>query len=151
MNLNLDRVRRRKVRFWALVDSSVSYTLALPPLAQHFISLLYYVNGKLGGDAAAPDFTPLQMFFVSLSGSLITLWCVARYLKPIGLFALIDGWGRVWISLLIVWFVVVEGAPRVLLLFIVTEMIGAIAQLHEVYRRKPPRASSAAAESTGAA
>ncbi len=151
MNLNLDRVRRRKVRFWALVDSSVSYTLALPPLAQHFISLLYYVNGKLGGDAAAPDFTPLQMFFVSLSGSLITLWCVARYLKPIGLFALIDGWGRVWISLLIVWFVVVEGAPRVLLLFIVTEMIGAIAQLHEVYRRKSPRASSAAAESTGAA
>ncbi len=135
--MNLDRVRRRKVRFWALVDSSVSYTLALPPLAEHFVSLLYYVNGKLGGDATVPVFSPLQMFFVCLSGSLICLWCVARYLKPIGLFALIDGWGRVWVSLLIVYFVAVEGAPRVLLLFIATEMIGAIAQLHEVYRRKP--------------
>lgn len=142
MKLNLDRVRRRKVRFWALVDSSVSYTLALPPLAEHFISLLYYVNGKMGGDPTIPPITALQMFFVCLSGTLVALWCVARYLKPIGLFALLDGWGRVWVSLLIVWFVTVEGAPRVLLLFIVTEMIGAVAQLHEVYRYKPPLGSA---------
>jgi hypothetical protein len=138
MPINLDRVRRRKVRFWAIVDSSLSYTLALPPLAEHFIALLYKINGKLGGTANAPPFTAMQMFFVCLSGSLISLWCVARYLKPIGLFALIDGWGRVWVSLLIVWFVVIEGAPRVLLLFIATEMVGAIAQLYEVYLRKPP-------------
>ncbi|MEO8938287.1 MAG: hypothetical protein ABI277_02655, partial [Burkholderiaceae bacterium] len=78
----------------------------------------------------------IQMFFVCLSGTLIGLWCIARYIKPIGLFALIDGWGRVWVSLLIVWFVAVEGAPRVLLLFIVTEMLGAVAQLYEVYGRK---------------
>ncbi len=144
MPLNLDRVRRRKVRFWAIVDSSVSYTLALPPLAEHFISLLYSINGKLGGSTVAPAFTPLEMFFVCLSGSLVGIWCIARYLKPIGVFALIDGWGRVWISLLIVWFVAVEGAPRVLLLFVVTEMIGAVAQLHEVYLRKPPVARVAA-------
>ncbi len=141
--MNLERVRRRKVRFWALVDSSVSYPLALPPLAEHFVSLLYAVNGKLGGESSAPAFSPLQLFFVCLSGSLVALWCVARYLKPIGLFALIDGWGRVWVSLLIVWFVAVEGAPRVLLLFIVTEMLGAVAQLHEVYRRRPPRGTDA--------
>jgi hypothetical protein len=110
----------------------------LPPLAEHFISLLYNINGKLGGEANAPPFPPTAMFFVCLSGSLISLWCIARYLKPIGLFALIDGWGRVWISLLIVWFVAVEGAPRVLLLFVVTELLGAIAQLHEVYFRKSP-------------
>jgi len=137
--MNLAGVRRRTVRFWAIVDSSVSYTLALPPLAEHFVPMLYYVNGKLGGDAAAPPFTPMQMFFVCLSGSLISLWCVARYVKPIGVFALIDGWGRVWVSLLIVWFVAVEGAPRVLLVFIVTEMLGAVAQLREVYLRKPRR------------
>ena len=125
------------MRFWAFVDSSVSYPLALPPLARHFIDLLYAINGKLGGDATAPPFSPMQLFFVSLAGSLVAMWCIARYLKPIGLFALIDGWGRVWMSALIVWFVAVESAPRVLLLFIVTEMIGAVAQLYEVYRRKP--------------
>ena len=144
MKINLERVRRRKVRFWAIVDSSLSYTLAFPPLAEHFISLLYSIDGKLGGSAGAPAFTPMQMFFVCLSGSLISLWCIARYLKPIGLFALIDGWGRVWISLLIVWFVTVEGAPRVILLFVLTEMLGAIAQLHEVYLRKLPSPVTAA-------
>jgi hypothetical protein len=139
---NLDRVRRRTVRFWAMVDSGVSYPLALPPLAQHFIDVLYAINGKIGGDATAPAFSPMALFFVSLSGSLVAIWCVARYMKPIGLFAFIDGWGRVWISALIVWFVVVEGAPRVLLLFVATEMIGAVAQLREVYRRPIAAASS---------
>jgi hypothetical protein len=141
--MNLETVRRRKVRLWAMIDSSVSYPLALPPLAEHFLNLLYVVNGKLGGDPVAPAFSPMQLFFVSLTGSLVAIWCVARYLKPIGLFALIDGWGRVWVSALIVWFVAIEGAPRVLLLFIVTEMAGAFAQLHEVYLRKPPRARAA--------
>ena len=126
------------MRFWAIVDSSLSYTLALPPLAEHFISLLYNINGKLGGTANGPAFTPMQMFFVCLSGSLIGLWCIARYLKPIGLFALIDGWGRVWISALIIYFVGFGGAPRVLLVFVVTEMAGAVAQLREVYKRRPP-------------
>lgn len=139
---NLDRVRRRKVRFWALVDTAVSYPLALPPMAEHFLSALYFLNGKLGGDAQAPAFEPMQLFFVSLSGSLVAMWCLARYLKPIGLFALIDGWGRVWVSLLIVYFVAVEGAPRVLLVFIVSEMAGAISQLLEVYRPRPPGAAT---------
>jgi hypothetical protein len=142
--LNLDRVRPGKVRFWAVVDSAVSYPLALPPLAKHFIALLYTINGKLGGEATAPPFSSMQLFFVSLSGSLVAIWCIARYLKPIGLFALIDGWGRAWISALIVWFVAIEGAPRVLLLFVATEMIGAVAQLYEVYGARedgvaPPR------------
>ena len=137
--MNLDTVRRRKVRLWAMIDSSVSYPLALPPLAQHFIDILYVVNGKLGGVAVAPPFSAMQLFFVSLAGSLVAMWCVARYLKPIGVFALVDGWGRVWVSALIVWFVAVEGAPRVLLLFIATEMAGAVAQLYEVYVRKPGR------------
>ncbi len=140
---NLDRVRRKTVRFWALLDTAVSYPLALPPMAEHFLSALYFMNGKLGGDPTVPAFAPMQLFFVSLSGSLVALWCLARYLKPIGLFALLDGWGRVWISLLIVYFVAVENAPRVLLVFIVTEMAGGIAQLREVYRPRTVRATSA--------
>ena len=136
--MKLDRVRRKTVRFWAMVDAAVSYTLALPPLAEHFLSALYFMNGKLGGDPTVPEFLPIQLFFVCLSGSLVSIWCLARYLKPIGLFALIDGWGRVWISALIIYFVAFGGAPRVLLVFVVTEMAGAAAQLREVYKRRPP-------------
>ena len=109
---NLDRVRRRTVRFWAIVDSSVSYTLALPPLStQHFISLLYTVNGKLGGDVGrARRSRRWSMFFVCLSGSLVA-HLVRRALPEAERTRShsIDGWGRVWISLLIVWFVAIEG------------------------------------------
>ena len=136
--MNLDRVRRKTVRFWAMVDAAVSYTLALPPLAEHFLSALYFLNGKLGGDPTVPEFPPIQLFFVCLTGSLVCIWCLARYLKPIGLFALIDGWGRVWISALIIYFVAFAGAPRVLLVFVLTEMAGAVVQLREVYKRRPP-------------
>ncbi len=142
MRLNLDGVPPGRVRFWAIVDSVLSFTLAAPPLAERFIAFAYFVNGKLGGTPTVPAFTAFELFFVCLSGTLIALWSLVRYLKPIGLFALLDGWGRVWVSLLIVWFVTVEGAPRVLLLFIVSEIVGAVAQLHEVYRTRPlPRAA----------
>lgn len=136
--MHLDRVRRKTVRFWAVVDVAVSYPLALPPLAEHFLSALYFLNGRLGGDPTVPEFGPIQLFFVCLTGSLVSIWCLARYLKPIGLFALVDGWGRVWISLLIVYFVAFAGAPRVLLVFVLTEMAGAVVQLYEVYKRRPP-------------
>ncbi len=144
--MNLAGVRRRTVRFWAIVDSSVSYSLALPPLAERFIALLYHINGELGGDPAMPPLDPMSKFFVCLSGSLVAVWCIARYMKPIGLFALIDGWGRVWVSALILWCVGMEHAPRVLLLFVGTEMLGAVAQLREVYFRTP-RTMVATAES----
>ncbi len=145
--MNLDRVRRKTVRFWAVVDAAVSYTLALPPLAEHFLSALYFMNGKLGGDPTVPAFAPIQLFFVCLSGSLVSIWCVARYLKPIGLFALIDGWGRVWISALIIYFVAFGGAPRVLLVFVATEMAGAVVQLREVYKRRAPITSNLSSSS----
>ena len=90
-------------------ETSRMWRPLIPRLAEHFIVLLYNINGRLGGDPTVPVLVPLQMFFVCLCGTLIGLWCIARYLKPIGLFALIDGWGRVWVSLLIVWFGVQHG------------------------------------------
>jgi hypothetical protein len=133
--MNLDDVSPKTVRLWAWVDSSVTWTLAIPPMAKVFISTLYRINGWIGGESVAPAFLPVQLFFVSLSGVLISLWVLARLLHPVPVFALLDGWGRVAVSALLIYFVLVAGAPRVLLLFVVTEMAGAIGQLRVVYRR----------------
>lgn len=133
--MNLDHVRPKTVRFWAWVDSSVTWTLALPPMAEVFIRTLYRINGWLGGEAVAPLFLPVQLFFVSLSGVLISLWVLARLLHPAPVLALLDGWGRVGVSALLLYFVLGAGAPPVLLLFVITEMAGAIGQLRDVYRR----------------
>jgi hypothetical protein len=134
--MNLEPISPKTIRFWAWVDSSVTWTLALPPMAEVFIRTLYRINGWIGGESIAPAFLPVQLFFVSLSGVLISLWVLARLLHPAPLFALLDGWGRVAVSALLIYFVFVTGAPKVLLLFVITEMAGAIAQLRAVYFKR---------------
>lgn len=130
MNLQtrFQHVSPRTVRFWAMLDTGV-LSLALPFTATLFLNALYWINGLLGGEATAPAFGALQMFFVNLSGVLVGVWVAARLLMPIGLLAFIDVIGRTAVALLIVWFVLALDAPPVLWLFVFTEGIGAVAQL----------------------
>ncbi len=135
-------VSPKTVRFWAFIDTSV-IVLALPFTAKAFLSLIYGLNGLLGFDATVPPFGPLQMFFVNLAGMLIAVWAIARLVHPIGLLAYIDALGRGAVALLIAWYVLVEGAPPVLYLFVVTEGAGAVAQLAACLRKPLPSAVAA--------
>lgn len=136
--MTLDHIDPKLVRFWALVDSSIAPALSLPPLAQLFVDFIYWANGWLGGASTAPMFEPIHWFFVCLSGALVSVWVIVRLLRPLGVFALVDGWARVWVSALIVYYVAIENAPGVLLVFVITEMAGAVAQLAAVYRKPTP-------------
>ncbi|MDH4459272.1 MAG: hypothetical protein QE272_11260 [Nevskia sp.] len=129
-----DHVPAATVRFWALLDTGV-LSLALPFTAPLFLGGLYWLNGLLGGVSSAPPLDPLALFFVNLSGVLVLVWVAARLLQPIGLLALIDAVGRVLVSLLIAYYIVIEGAIPALWLFVGTEMAGAIAQGRAVLRR----------------
>lgn len=122
-------VSPRTVRFWAMLDSGV-LALALPFTATLFLNAIYWLNGLLGFEATAPTFGAIQMFFVNLSGVLVGVWVAARLLMPVGLLAFIDGVGRSLVALLIVWFVLTQDAPPILWVFVFTEGIGAVAQLH---------------------
>ena len=128
LQTRFEHVSPRTVRFWALLDSSV-LALALPFTATLFLHAIYWLNGLLGGESAAPAFGAMQMFFVNLSGVLVGVWVAARLLMPIGLLAFIDAVGRTLVALLIVWFVLAQDAPPVLWFFVFTEGIGAVAQL----------------------
>ena len=131
---NTDHVPAATVRFWALLDTGV-LSLALPFTAPLFISGLYWLNGLLGRVSTAPAFDPLALFFVNLSGVLVLVWVAARLLHPVGVLALVDAVGRLLVSALIAYYIVVEGAIPVLWLFVGTEMAGAIAQGRAVLRR----------------
>lgn len=132
----MSRLTPQTVRFWAWVDSSVTLVLAVPPLAQRFIELLYHVNGWLGGPATPPAFDAIHWFFVSLSGILVTVWVIARLAQPVAVLGLIDGWGRAVVSFFIVYYVIFRGAPVVLMLFVATEGAGAVNQLWRGYCSK---------------
>mgnify|MGYP006138192393 CR=1 FL=1 len=49
--------------------------------------------------------------------------------------AVIDGWGRLYVALVLVWFIVGLDGPPVLWLFVFTEGAGAVAQLRAAYGR----------------
>jgi len=128
-----DHVPASTVRFWASLDTAAGGIIATPWGADLFLRFIYWGNGQIGGTAEAPDFAPVQLIFVCLMGALVSVWVVARWLHPTGLMSVIDAWGRSYIALLLVWFIVVQGAPAILWLFVFTEGIGAVAQFRAAY------------------
>jgi hypothetical protein len=116
------------VRGFAAFDLLVTAILVWPPAAQGFVNVLYRVNGFFGGVSTPPFFDSIQLFFVGLAGVLGVLWALARLVTPTTLFARLDAGGRVLVSLLILFFVFAGSAPALLLLFVATELAGAIAE-----------------------
>ena len=116
------------IRGWAVLDLTVSALFALPPLAALLLDVLYSLNGRLGGVSVAPPFEPVHWLFVCLMGGLGVVWAVARIVEPMRRLGLIDAAARLWVAVLIAYFVFVRGAPVVLLLFVATEFGGALHQ-----------------------
>ncbi|MES2684682.1 MAG: hypothetical protein V4650_14270 [Pseudomonadota bacterium] len=123
----------KTVRFWAWLDTAVTWMPAIPPLSMYFVGGLYWMNGLLGGTSEAPAFEAIHLMFVSLMGSLVTLWCVVRILYAQSWMAVVDGWGRLWIGATLVWIVLAMDGPPILWMFVFTEWIGAFAQLRAAY------------------
>jgi hypothetical protein len=116
------------IRGWAALDLAVSAMFALPPLAALLLRLLYSLNGRLGGASVAPPFEAVHWLFVCLMGGLGVVWAVARLVEPVRTLGLIDAVARLWVGALIAYFVFARGAPTVLLLFVATEIGGALHQ-----------------------
>ena len=120
---------QRVMRGWAFLDLVVTGMLALPVVSSAFIALLYGLEGAVFGPREAPPFAPVQLFFVNLAGVLGVLWALARIFEGTRFLALCDTAGRcvvaAWIGLALV---AEPGAPRILLLFVATELLGAVHQ-----------------------
>jgi len=116
------------IRGWAALDLAVSALFAVPPLAALLLAFLYAINGRMGGVSVAPPFEPVHWLFVCLMGGLGVAWAVARLVEPVRTLGLIDAVARLWVGALIAYFVFARGAPTVLLLFVATEVGGALHQ-----------------------
>lgn len=138
---SFDHIPVKTVRFWAWLDSSVTWSLAIPPFSTYFIASLYWMNGLVGGAATAPTFEPIHILFVSLTGSLISVWVLARLLFAAPWMAVVDGWGRLWVGSTMVYILLLMNGPPVLWLFVFTEWIGAFGQLRAAYFSKPASGS----------
>ncbi len=127
------------VRAWAIVDLLVCAPLAVPPLAAGVLRVLYLVNGLLGQAAVPPPFDAVHWLFVCLMGALGVAWAVARLVLPLRPLGTIDALARVFVGLLIAYFVVARAAPAVFLAFVATEFGGALHQFWTL--RRPARSA----------
>jgi hypothetical protein len=121
-----DGTAERIVRAAAAFDALVTGCLALPPTGRAFVRTLTALEAFFGGSGPAA-LDPLAWFFVHLSGVLGVLWAWVRWRRPTRAHASADVVGRCAVAGLLA-LAVAEGAPRVLVAFMATELLGAIAQ-----------------------
>jgi hypothetical protein len=117
------------IRAIALFDLVVTAPLALPVSAPFFVRLLYGFDPALGGDAPLPLVTPLGWLFANLAGALGVLWALVRLAEPRASLARADALARCFVALLLVDHLLRGEGPRALLLFVASEVAGALAQL----------------------
>ena len=137
--MNLEKynyVRPGIVRFWAWLDLVSGLAMALPPIAYGFAKLIFTINRLIGGTAEMPVFAPIHWLMVFICGVFILNWGVVRLLYPIGLFALIDGYLKLWIGALLVYVIVALDAPLILWVFAFNAAISTLTQLTAVYGPK---------------
>lgn len=137
MNRSYDYLPGELVRFWAWLDFVFGLAMALPPLAYGLAKLIFTLNRLIGGTAAMPVFAPVHWLMVFISGVFILNWAVIRLLHPIGLFAIIDGFIKLWLSVLLIYTILVLGAAPILWTFAITAATGAVLQLGAAYWKRP--------------
>ena len=125
-----------RIRFWAGFDLLITGILALPITAKLFITIVYGLNGMLGGAGTAPEFAAIHWLFVCFCGGLGVLWAIVRLMQPTAFNGKADAIGRAWMSLVLLYFVFVADAPMVLLAFVATEAIGSAHQFMVLSKAK---------------
>lgn len=98
------RTTSRVVRASALYDFFVTVLFATPFTAGWLLEQLHQLHGRLGlSGATPPDFGPMHLLFVSLMGTIVTLWALLRIWRPEPLFGAVDTAGRAFFSLWMAW------------------------------------------------
>ncbi|QSQ18891.1 hypothetical protein JY651_26410 [Pyxidicoccus parkwayensis] len=116
------RITSRIVWASALYDLLVTIPFATPFTASWLLQRMNQLHVWLGMPGAAmPDFAPMHLFFVSLMGSIVTLWALLRLGRPEPLFGAVDTAGRALFSLWMAW-ALWNGQSSVLAVFLVLEL-----------------------------
>lgn len=116
-------------RAGAIYDLVVTVAFATPWTAMIMLDLQRWLHTALGAPGAQlPDFGPVQMLFMNMAGTAVTMWAIARIIHPVPTLIAIDTLiGRVAFS---VWMIVAlaSGASAVIAVFLALEVVWAMLQ-----------------------
>jgi hypothetical protein len=124
-------------RTLACIDLPIVTAMSLPPTAGWLVALIQGTDGLLGLGTPVLAFPPMAWLFLHVGGILGVMWAVLRLARPDDvLITWIDAGGRLASAALIVYCVAFTGATPVLLIFLTSEVGGAVVEFRALPR--PP-------------
>jgi hypothetical protein len=114
---------RRIILGGALYDIAVCGILAVPPLTQLGIDILYGFNQAMGFNDPRPVFEPLHLLFISLFGLWVSAWAIARFRSGNLNFVRADLFMRLSVLVVMLWYVLTAKAYGVVYLFIAADIV----------------------------
>ncbi len=118
----------------ALADLFLTLPFALPLVAPAVVQLIVWLDGALGLATPMDPLGGLGALFLNLTGVLAVCWNGARAVTGSVELARIDVPARGVVAALVVGYVVLGGLTPLLLVFVVTELAGALVQARVLYR-----------------
>ncbi|MFC9559034.1 hypothetical protein [Agromyces sp. NPDC056965] len=126
--------RVRWGRAGAVYDLIVTVGFATPLTASLLLALTRSLHDALHlPGAQLPELDPTALMFTSMFGTAVTMWAIARILRPEWRFIAIDTAGRVLFSLWMIW-ALLNGQSATVVAFLIGEVTWLILQLSGLLR-----------------
>lgn len=115
----------KQTRQVAYLDLILTWPFAFPFIAEFYVSLMYWLHHAVALDSDLPAFAPMHWVFVNIMGVLAVLWAYIRIRYTTEYLGRADAFARLFVTLLLLYWIIM-GATPVLMLFITTEIGGAL-------------------------
>ncbi len=121
-------------RAGAVYDLIVTVGFATPFTAPLLLALTRFLHDALDlPGAQLPELDPTALLFTSMFGTAVTMWAIARILRPEVRFIAIDTVGRAVFSLWMIW-ALLNGQSATIVVFLIGEVTWLILQLSGLLR-----------------
>lgn len=119
---------RQVIKAIAAFDFLTTLPFVLPWTASIYLNTVFWMHDALDfAPQPAWDGAPLTMLFVNIVGILAVIWAIVRWRTPSRSYAHIDACGRLTVAAILLFHIAGSVTP-VLLIFVATELVGAIWQ-----------------------
>ncbi|MFF2275546.1 hypothetical protein [Agromyces sp. NPDC058126] len=126
--------RPRWGRAGAIYDLVVTVGFATPFTAAALLDLTRWVHDAFDlPGAQLPELGATALMFTSMFGTAVTMWAIARILRPEPRFIAIDTGGRLLFSLWMTW-ALLNGQSATIVVFLIGEVVWLVLQLSGLMR-----------------
>ncbi|GAT74217.1 hypothetical protein [Microbacterium hydrocarbonoxydans] len=118
----------------AVYDLVVTVGFATPFTAPVLLGATRWIHDALGlPGARLPEFDAAAVMFVSLFGTVVTMWAIARILRPAPVLIAIDTAGRAAFALWMTW-ALLNGQSTTVVVFLIGEVLWLVLQFSGLWR-----------------